>query len=52
MTSLGIVVGDEVQYSFGGVVKGCASLYAVGGTGTDGEVTVQVSGCGDSRCSV
>ena len=52
VTSLGIVVGDEVQYSFGGVVKGCASLYAVGGTGTDGEVTVQVTGCGDSRCSV
>ena len=52
VSSLGIVVGDEVQYSFGGAVVGCASLYAIGGTGTNGEVTVQVTGCGDSRCSV
>ena len=50
--TLGIVVGDEVQYSAGGAVQGCASLYAVGGTGSTGEVTVQVAGCGDSRCSV
>ena len=49
--TLGIVVGDEVQYSAGGTVQGCASLYAVGGTGSTGEVAVQVSGCGDSRCS-
>ncbi len=49
--TLGIVVGDEVQYSSGGTVQGCASLYAVGGTGSSGEVTVQVAGCGDSRCS-
>ncbi len=51
-TTLGVVVGNEVQYSSGGTVAGCASLYATGGTGTNGEVTVVVSGCGDSRCSV
>jgi hypothetical protein len=51
-TTLGVVVGNEVQYSSGGTVVGCASLYATGGTGTNGEVTVVVSGCGDSRCSV
>ena len=51
-TSLSILVGDEVQYTFGGAVVGCASLYATGGGGADGEVTVQVTGCGDSRCSV
>ena len=48
--SLGIVVGDEVQYKFG-TTNGCASLYDVGGSGQNGEVIVQVSGCGDSRCS-
>jgi len=48
--SLGIVVGDEVQYKFGST-NGCASLYDVGGSGQNGEVIVQVSGCGDSRCS-
>ena len=51
-TTLGVVVGNEVQYSSGGSVVGCASLYATGGTGTNGEITVVVSGCGDSRCSV
>ena len=51
-TTLGVVVGNEVQYSSGGSVVGCASLYATGGTGTNGQVTVVVSGCGDSRCSV
>ena len=51
-TTLGVVVGNEVQYSSGGTVVGCASLYATGGTGTNGQVTVVVSGCGDSRCSV
>ena len=49
--TLSIVVGDEVQYQFGTTI-GCASLYDVGGTGQNGEVIVQVSGCGDSRCSV
>jgi len=48
--TLGIVVGDEVQYQFGSIT-GCASLYDVGGSGQNGEVIVQVSGCGDSRCS-
>ena len=52
VSRLSIVVGDEVQYTFGGTVLGCASLYATGGTGTNGEITVQVTGCGDSRCSV
>ena len=42
-TSLGVVVGNEVQYSSGGVVVGCASLYATGGTGTNGEIND--SGC-------
>ena len=51
-TTLGIVVGDEVQYSSGGTVIGCASLYATGGNAINGEVTVEVTGCGDSRCSV
>ena len=51
-TTLGILVGNEVQYTSGGTVTGCASLYAPGGTGTDGEVTVVVAGCGDSRCDV
>ena len=51
-TTLGVVVGDEVQYSFGGAVVGCASLYATDGTGSSGEVTFKVAGCGDSRCSV
>jgi hypothetical protein len=50
--TLGVVVGDEVQYSFGGNVEGCASLYATGGNGNSGQVTVRVAGCGDSRCSV
>ena len=50
--TLGVVVGDEVQYSSGGAVAGCASLYAIDGNGNNGEVTVQVSGCGDSRCSI
>jgi len=48
--TLGIVVGDEVQYKFGSI-NGCASLYDVGGSGQNGEVIVQVAGCGDSRCS-
>jgi hypothetical protein len=48
--SLGIVVGDEVQYKFGSI-NGCASLYDVGGSGQNGEVIVQVTGCLDSRCS-
>jgi len=48
--TLGIVVGDEVQYKFGST-NGCASLYDVGGSGQNGEVIVQVAGCGDSRCS-
>jgi hypothetical protein len=33
-------------------VEGCASLYATGGNGNSGQVTVRVAGCGDSRCSV
>ena len=44
-------MGDEVQYKFGST-NGCASLYDVGGSGQNGEVIVQVAGCGDSRCSV
>ena len=44
--------GEWYKVYSGGVVAGCASLYATGGTGTNGEVTVIVSGCGDSRCSV
>jgi hypothetical protein len=48
--TLGIVVGDEVQYQFGSII-GCVSLYDVGGSGQNGEVIVQVAGCGDSRCS-
>ena len=48
--TLGIVVGDEVQYQFGSATR-CASLYDVGGSGQNGEVIIQVSGCGDSRCS-
>jgi len=48
--SLGIVIGDEVQYKFGSI-NGCASLYDVGGSGQNGEVIVQVTGCLDSRCS-
>ena len=51
-TTLGVLVGNEVQYSSGGVVAGCASLYAPGGPGNDGAVTVVVTGCGDSRCSI
>ena len=50
--TLGVVVGDEVQYSSGGAVAGCASLYATDGNGNNGEITVIVSGCGDSRCSI
>jgi hypothetical protein len=50
-TTLGIVVGNEVQYTSGGTTTGCASLYATGGTGVNGEVVVLVAGCGDSRCS-
>ncbi len=48
--TLSINVGDEVQYQFGSIT-GCASLYDIGGSGQNGEVIVQVAGCGDSRCS-
>ena len=50
-TTLGIVVGNEVQYTSGGTTMDCASLYATGGSGVNGEVVVLVAGCGDSRCS-
>ena len=50
-TTLGVVVGMKFNIQVV-AVTGCASLYATWRYRTNGEVIVQVSGCGDSRCSV
>jgi hypothetical protein len=45
-------VNDVVQYNDGASTNNCATITQAAGAGIDGEVVVQVTGCGDSRCAI